>query len=175
MQEVPQVSWHGMIRRGVLRPVSILSYAGAILAGVVMLAMIGHILFEIALRKFFSSSTYVLDEFVGYGVAAMTFLALAHALNTDTHIRVSIMRDAVEPGHLRLLETLSILLALATMCMVFHYLSKSTLQNFDRGTTSSTIARVPLWIPEGLVLVGLGLFLLALVGRLIETWLPEEK
>ncbi|SHM78805.1 TRAP-type C4-dicarboxylate transport system, small permease component [Roseovarius litoreus] len=174
MATLPYGSWRTVLERGVLRPVAFLSQVGAVIAGMIMLGMIGHILYEIVLRGFFGRSTYVLDEFVGYGVAAMTFLALAHALNRNTHIRVAVLRDVVGPRFLQLLETLSILLALGAMSTTFHYIAKSVMRNLERGTTSATVARVPLWVPEGLVLLGIGMLLLGLIARLVETWLAKE-
>ena len=62
-----------------------------------LVLMVLHILLEIVLRSFFASSTFVLDEFVGYGVAAMTFLSLGYALETDSLIRVQLLLGRSAP------------------------------------------------------------------------------
>ena len=43
-----------------------ISRVSAAFACVILVFMVGHILYEITLRTLFSTSTYVLDEFVGY-------------------------------------------------------------------------------------------------------------
>ena len=60
----------------------ILSVVGAVAAGIILLAMTFHILAEIVLRTLFLGSTFVLEEMIGYGVAAMSFLGLGYALNS---------------------------------------------------------------------------------------------
>ena len=62
------------------RLTSRLSDVAAHFAMLAIVLMAGHILLEIILRAFWSTSTFVMDEFVGYEVAAMTFLGLGAAL-----------------------------------------------------------------------------------------------
>ena len=44
----------------------------------------------------------------------------------------------------------------------------SIVRNFNRGTVSETVAEVPMWIPEGLLLLGLTIFLLQLLAYAIR-------
>ena len=60
-----------------------ISRVAAALSCVMLVGMVAHILYEIVLRVFFSSSTYVLDEFVGYEVAACTFWLFTRAWQPD--------------------------------------------------------------------------------------------
>lgn len=56
-----------------------------------VLFMLMHILLEILLRSFFASSTFVLDEFVGYAMVALTFLGLGPTYRRHGHLRVMIL------------------------------------------------------------------------------------
>ena len=67
------------------------SKIGAFLSISVMFIMTAHIILEIILRSVFNTSTYILDEMVGYGVAAMTFLSLGYAYRNNSLIRVNIL------------------------------------------------------------------------------------
>ncbi len=137
---------------------SAVATVAAIVAGCFMVLMIGHILLEIVLRSFFARSTYVLDEFVGYAVASMTFLTLAHALNRGSLIRVNLVLDRLEGKTRRAVEIASALAGTTAFAFVLCYFFRSWLRSWNRGTVSGSIAEVPLWIPEGIVLIGLIIF-----------------
>lgn len=148
----------------------------AILAGAIMMLMVGHILVEIALRSVWNSSTYVLDEFVGYGVAAMTFLALPRAVFTDNLIKVSLVDSIVRRDASRRMLTLFRDLASFAICSgLAFFIGRSALRNFNRGRVSETIAEVPLWLPEAIVLLGLGAFLALLLSRIISALFSSSK
>ncbi|OAB55518.1 hypothetical protein AY600_07390 [Phormidium willei BDU 130791] len=55
---------------------------GAAAAALLLVYMVGHIVLEILLRGLWSTSTFVLDEFIGFAVAASAFLGLAEALRS---------------------------------------------------------------------------------------------
>ena len=143
---------------------------GGYLAAAILIAMVGHIILEIVLRTFFAASTFVLDEFVGYGVAAMTFLAAGHTLRSGVFIRVNILINRLAPrGAIR--RFVEIFCALSTLFatgLVAYFFWISASRQYTRGTVSETIAEVPLWIPEGLVLLGLGLLCLQLISYAFE-------
>jgi TRAP-type C4-dicarboxylate transport system permease small subunit len=142
---------------------------GAICSVALMAAMTAHVIFEIILRALFDTSTYVLDEFVGYGVAAMTFLSLGYALEHGALIRVNILLVKLRNNVARRgVELISVLLALTLSLYISAYFLRSVTRNFERGATSETIAEVPLWIPEGLVLLGLYILSLQLFAYTLK-------
>ena len=62
--------------------------------------MLLHIVVEIVLRAFFDTSSFVLEEFVGYALAAMVFMALAATHREGRLIRVNLLAGAMGPrGH----------------------------------------------------------------------------
>ena len=68
-----------------------ISQSAAVLSCLILVAIVVLISVEIILRSFFDASTYVLDEFVGYGIAAMTFLAFAATLKYGVFLRVEML------------------------------------------------------------------------------------
>ena len=151
-----------------IRAVERLSYAAGVVSAILLIGMVLHILLEIVLRSFFSSSTFVLDEFVGYGVAAMTFLSLGYALNEGALIRVNILLGRTA-GRPRIgLEIFSAAVTLALTVFIAVYFWRSVARNWKREAVSETIAEVPLWIPEGLVLAGMILFAVQLAAYLLR-------
>ncbi len=137
-----------------------LSSAAAVVSGVLLVAMVGFILLEIILRSFFAASTFVLDEFVGYGIAIMTFLSFSIALKDGTFIRVNLLIAHLGGFPRRLIEVLFCLGGAVLFSYLTFYLGRIVWRNFDRGVTSNSIAEVPLWIPQSLMLVGLSILVL---------------
>ncbi len=150
------------------RAVFAVSRLAAWLSGLILIAMVVHILVEIVLRSFFDTSTYVLDEFIGYGVAAMTFLTLAYALEEGSLIRVNIVLSRTRGRARRGLEILCAGSTLVLACYLGWYVFRNWKRDWDRGAVSPSIAEVPMWIPEGLVLVGFVLFVLQLAAYLVR-------
>ncbi len=145
-----------------------LSKLAAVLSAVLLVAMVAHIVIEIVLRSFFSTSTFVLDEFVGYGVAAMTFLSLAYALEEGSLIRVNVVLSRLRGRARRGVEIVSVLATLGLTCFVAYYFWRDLSRNFTRGAVSESIAEVPLWIPQALVFAGLALFAIQLFAYFLR-------
>lgn len=142
------------------RVIFALSRAAACLAALIIIAMVLHILTEIVLRSLFGTSTFVLDEMVGYGIAAATFLSLGYAFEHGSLIRVGVLAERLQGRARRALDAACALLTLAVMGLATWYLGATALRSFTRGRKSSSIAEIPLWIPEFLCWLGLTVFCL---------------
>ena len=141
--------------------------AGA-LAALLLVYLFLHIIYEIVLRSFFDSSTFVLDEFVGYSVAAMTFLALGYALDKGALIRVDLAVSRLHGRPRRLVELFCIVLSFAMAGFCAWWVGRDALRHWNRGSVSESIAEVPLWIPVGAVWLGLVLFMLQLLAYFLR-------
>ncbi len=132
-----------------------LTRVAAIGACMILVAMVLFILYEIVLRTFFDASTYVLDEFIGYGVATMTFLSLAAALKDNSLIRVNLLLAVLGEAPRRVIEVVSYLIGAALFGFIAAYFLKFAMRDFERGTVSNSVAQVPLWIPQATMLAGI--------------------
>jgi TRAP-type C4-dicarboxylate transport system permease small subunit len=135
-----------------------LSRIGNVAAIGALVFMFCHIILEIVLRNVFSKSTFVLDEFVGYAVSGLTFLALGETLRKGRLIRVTLLVDAVPLKVRQAMEIFGFASAFGVGAFGAWYIGKSVVRSFERGTTSSSIAEIPQWIPESFVLLGLCIF-----------------
>ncbi len=135
----------------------------AYLSGVVMVYMVAHVLVEIVLRVFFSKSTYVLDEFVAYATAAVTFLCLSYSLQDGSLIRVNMLLVRLS-GRLRwVFELFSVSIMLVIMSgLTYYFWTKTFWRDLTKSRVSESIAEVPLWIPEIFAFIGLLLLILQL-------------
>ena len=141
-----------------------LSRAGAVAAVVIMALCAGLILTEIVMRTFFSMSTFVTVEFVGYGMAAMSFLALGECLDRGGLVRISTLFNAFSPRGRQVLEVLVCILTLIAVFVPLWYFGRSVAINYRHGYTSGTISDMPLWIPEFAMWIGILVFWLRLLS-----------
>ncbi|WP_129139366.1 TRAP transporter small permease [Modicisalibacter coralii] len=146
---------------------SALAALGAGVAMLLVVYMLGHILLEIGLRLF-GRSTFILDEYIGYSVAAMTFLGMPYALEKDGLIRVSLVLERLPQGWRWPLELFASLTALLAFGWLARYWTLAVERSFARGIISETMARTPLWIPQGAVLLGLYLLCFTLAVRTLH-------
>ena len=133
-------------------------------ACVLLVGMVALILYEIVLRSVFATSTFVLSEFVGYAVSACTFLSLGYALEHGSLVRVNSLLAVLRGRALRAVEFLCAVLTLLLVSAMIWFFWLRVARHWTRGTTSSSIAEVPMWIPEGAVMVALGVFWLQLLA-----------
>lgn len=152
------------------RLVRLLSDLGMAVSVLVLVGMTGLVLAEVVLRNLFGRSTFVMAELVGYGVAAMTMMALGHSLEKGTLIRMNLLLTALRPDSLlrRLLEIVAVLLALVACAIAVRYFFRNALRSYERGFVSETAAQVPLWIPEAFVVAGLSILILQLLSYLLR-------
>jgi TRAP-type C4-dicarboxylate transport system permease small subunit len=73
-----------------------LSKAFGIAAGIMLLFGAALTLAEIVLRSFFTKTTYIAEEYTGYLMVAITFLALCYTLKDKGHIRMTFLHSLVK-------------------------------------------------------------------------------
>ena len=144
-----------------------LNRIAAVAAATLLVMMTSLILLEVSLRLF-SRSTYMADVLVGYGVAAITFLAAPWALQEGAMIRVSVLTDLMAPGMRRLAEAFTLSTAGYIIWFLLAYQWKTVTKLFARGSTSQHFIPIPLWITESFFLIGLALLLLHLIVRALR-------
>ncbi|OXY82156.1 TRAP transporter small permease subunit [Oceanimonas doudoroffii] len=147
--------------------------AGWLAMGLI-LYITAHILLEIGLRLF-GHSTFVLDEFVGYGVATMTFLGLGYALERGSLIQVKLLVEKLPTRWHWVPELFATLVALVTFTILALAWGKNVWRSYQRGTLSDTLAETPIWIPEGMVLLGMVLLCLTLLGKALALLAPNNN
>lgn len=152
-----------------------LSRIAAGVAEVILVAMVAHIMIEIVLRNFLDTSTFALDEFVGYEMAAMAFLAMGYSLEKGSLIRVSLLRGPLrkQPRTRRGFELFCALSTLAATAIPIVFFARSIGVAYQRGYTTGTITNISQWIPETFVLVGLGIFWLQLLAYTLRVLRSE--
>jgi TRAP-type mannitol/chloroaromatic compound transport system permease small subunit len=149
-----------------------LSRYAAWASGYAVLASAALIGVDIVLRKLFALSLGGTDEISGYVLVVTFAWTAAWALFRDAHIRIDVISSRLPPGPQRLFD----LIALASLVGVAALLAWAALgvlrESVRLGSVSNTPLRVPLWLPQGLWLLGLIVFALSaailLAARLVR-------
>ncbi|WP_068310353.1 TRAP transporter small permease [Polycladidibacter hongkongensis] len=159
------------LRRG-LNGVYILS---GVLAALCLIVILGLIVMQMLARwtgEVFPGAA----EYAGYAMAASSFLAFASALNQNSHIRVSILHHMVHPKMQRILEIWCFSIGAATAWYFAYYAQRFVMWSWKFNELSQGQDRTPLWIPQGLMLVGVVIFAIALTDHLIRIVLhPKHR
>jgi len=136
------------------------SLAGAWAAALCVVFMACIILLEIVLRTGFASSTYMMDELVGYCVAASAFLALGYTFDQREMIRITLLLSVLEkrPALRLLVELACVVATLAIVGVLARYFYILLERQYLRGYSSGTMSGMPQWIPTSAVFTGLLIF-----------------
>lgn len=107
-------------------------------------------------------------DYAGYAMAAGSFLAFANALNRGSHIRVSIVLNAVPAGVKRILEVWCFGIAAAVMWYFVWYAGRFVYWSWKFNDISQGQDKTPLWMPQSLMLIGAAILAIAITDHLVH-------
>ncbi len=113
-------------------------------------------------------------SYAGYAMAGASFLAFANALNRGTHIRVSILLNALPDGPKRLLDIWCFGLAAAIAWYFTYYAYWFVYWSWKFNEVSQAQDATALWIPQSVMVVGGAILAIALTDNLINLIVKGE-
>ncbi len=143
-------------------------------AGLLLLATTLLILFEIAYREFAGRSTFIAEEYSGYFMAAMVYLAAGYALQKGEHIRVGLIRERLSPTAQRRMDLVAGVLGIIFSALLMYALFMQTKDAWHYGTRSFMPSRTPMVYPYSAAFVGSVVLFISFVAFTFKTWLGEE-
>ncbi|MEO1193630.1 MAG: TRAP transporter small permease [Pseudomonadota bacterium] len=146
---------------------NLLFAASARLADLAIAAMMVLVALEILLRSLFASSLLIADEFAAYALVAATFLGLPIAIREAALFRFEGLLNRIPDSWRPLYERFLYLLAILVAAILLTYLIQFVESSARRGIVSHGRIEVPIWIPQLMMPLGMGLSLLALIERLL--------
>ena len=107
-------------------------------------------------------------DYAGYAMAAASFLAFASALNKGSHIRVSIILNAVGPTLRRLINIWCFAIGTAIAWYFVYYAYRFVYFSWKFNDISQGQDRTALWIPQSVMLFGAAVLAIALTDHLLS-------
>ncbi len=111
------------------------------------------------------------DAYAGYAMAAAGFLALAHTLKRNEHIRVTLVLGKLHGGARRGLELWSLSVALLLSGLLLWFAVRLALQSHEFHDVSTGSDATPLWIPQ----LAMALGTLVLFIAFLDEWVSELR
>jgi len=138
-----------------LRWAESLSLVAVWFGGALMLASVFLICFDVLARKYFGFTTGGADELSGYAFAISTSWALALVVLHRGNVRVDVLYQHLPARLAALLDWLS-LVALGVFMAFLSYHGFSVAQtSWLQNSAANTQLGTPLWVPQGLWMLGL--------------------
>lgn len=145
-----------------------LSYGAGYAAGLVLLAIIGLTMVEVFSRYVLERPLILSDEFGGYALIAISFLGLSFCARDQSHIRITFLvgkfPSSISSPVRVVTLALGLLFVVAAAWVNWQFLADS----FARDMRSNSLLMVPLKWPQMAMPVGLTLFALLVLARLIQ-------
>lgn len=140
------------------------------IAGLVFFQIAGRILDRVILwsgGEALGLAVPSLAEIGGFLFVGAAFLALPATLLQAGHVRVTILAQALPAGLDRPLTILVLAGALALALFAAWHSGLQALDSWQFDSVSFGMIPVPLWLPQGIMTMGLAIFALALLDELV--------
>ena len=156
----------------ILNGIDTLSKAGAYLSSLCMMAIVALITTEIVMRTFFKTSTYVSSEYSGYLMVAVVMAGFSYTLQSDAHIRITVVLIKLPPMLRKAVEIAAIVVAILITGFICNYAVRMAYDAYVYKMPADSISQTPMYLPQALVPIGMMGLLLQLVSHLVRKVLP---
>lgn len=143
--------------------------SAAWLAALFMIGVLVMVLLSIfgRLMNFYIPGT---DAYAGYAMAGAGFLALAHTLKKNEHIRVTLIIGKLQGRARHALELWSLSVAVLLSGLFAFYAMRLAWQSHQFHDISTSSDATPLWIPQILMVVGTLVLCVAFIDEWVLEW-----
>jgi TRAP-type C4-dicarboxylate transport system permease small subunit len=150
-------------------------YDGAAwLAALAMIGVLVWVLLSIVTRQL-GMNLPGTDAYAGYSMAAAGFLALAHTLKRNEHIRVTLLLGRLKGRAEHLLQLWALSVAVLLGALFAYYSVRLAWQSHVINDVSTGNDATPLWIPQIAMAVGMVVLFIALVDEWVMEWRGERR
>jgi TRAP-type C4-dicarboxylate transport system permease small subunit len=141
--------------------------AAAWLAAIAMIGVLAMVLASIVTRQL-GINFQGTDAYAGYSMASAGFLALAHTLKHNEHIRVTLILGRLKGRALHALEMWALSAAVVLSGLLAFYAVRLSWQSHVINDISTGNDATPLWVPQLGMAIGAVILLIAFID---EWWL----
>ena len=140
----------------------------AYVAGILIIITTAMVFYEVISRSFFHKPTSWATELSIYAVIWSCFLGSAYAVRTYSHITVDLLINNVNDSLKTILAYASNALGLVFSMIFTLYGFLHVLKTHELGVTSSSLLRVPMYLPELVLPIGGVLLCIAFIMQIID-------
>jgi TRAP-type C4-dicarboxylate transport system permease small subunit len=115
------------------------------------------------------------DAYAGYSMAGAGFLALAHTLKRNEHIRVTLLLGRLRGKAERALQLWALSVAVLLASLFAYYSVRLAWQSHVINDISTGNDATPLWIPQIAMAVGTVVLLIAFIDEWVLQWRGERR
>ena len=155
------------------RALDALYFSSGVLAALCLIAILLLIVLQM-LARWTGEVAPGIPEYAGYFMAAASFLAFANALNRGSHIRVSILLNAVPRSIGRWIDVWCFAVGAAVMWYFVYFGWRFVTFSIMINDVSQGQDRTPLWIPQSFMLAGAVIMAVALTDHLIHLFISGD-
>ena len=152
-----------------IKKIDCLSSIAAVISAVMLCIGLVLVVVEVALRRFFTKTLYITDEFTGYLMAGVTFFALAYCLKEKGHIRMTILHRFLKGKKRACLDILTFLAGFVLMAIVTYSTGKFFWEAVVYKTQSMQISKIYMAIPKSLLPLGSFIFAMQFLGEIMKS------
>lgn len=146
-----------------------LSVACGVASGALMVISTLLVLAEIIMRGVFSKTLYITEEYSGYLMAALTFLALAYTLKDKSHIRMTFLHTIAKGKAKLWLDVFAFSVGFAFCALLTYTTGEFFWDAVVTKSRSMQISQTYLAIPQFFMPFGTGVMMLQFVAEIMRT------
>jgi tripartite ATP-independent transporter DctM subunit len=159
----------------VVRLIDRVSDLVGVLSALGLLAMAGITCFDVFSRYVFNEPTYWAPDIATYILVGMTFMGLAAAQRSDSHIRVELLLGFLHPEARRRVELVATWLGLLFVAFAAWQMIGVNRQEYVNDTRNWGLLATPQWIPQVPVSIGYVVFILAILADIYRLRPPAAR
>jgi len=137
----------------------------AVVALVIMMVLITV---EVFMRKFFGTSTKIAHDFSAFLLVAVLFLGAAETLRVGKHLRVTVLYDRWNPKIRPVFYKAALIIAIIFVSSLLWAATGLVVTSCGRGAMTEGLVRIPEFIPQLLIPIGLFFFVLQLAAQILR-------
>jgi len=150
-----------------------LYFLGGILAAICLLLIVGIILAQIT-GRIFEFVVPSANKMAGFLMAGVIFLSLAYSFRAGSHIRVELILQFFGRPMKRVINFSCLVVAIGIISFMTWHFGDMVAKSLKYGDMSDGLFGVPLWLPQSVFVVGLGLFAVALIDDAVAVLLNKQ-
>ena len=147
-----------------------LSLAGGVLSGIMICAGVCLVIGEILARSVFNSTLYVADEYSGYLMAGLTFVALGYTLRDKGHIRMTFLRSALAERGKVILDLICFMVGFVFCAGLLYVTFMFFWDSAVSGSRSMQVSETLLAIPQFFLPLGAFILLLQFLAEGLKSY-----